>query len=79
MNSLIDEIQSLIDIVRSLKPNEEQEKPKKRTKRTKEVKCIPIHNHPIDTYYHGDCELCKTHGNILMDILPEINFEVLRI
>jgi hypothetical protein len=79
MNSIIDEIQSLIDIVRSLKPNEEQEKPKKRTKRMKEVKCIPIHNHSIDASYHGDCELCKTHGNILMEILPEIGFEVLRI
>lgn len=79
MNSIILEIQSLIDIVRSLKPSEDQEKPKKRAKRTKEVKCIPIHNHPIDASYHGDCELCKTHGNILTEVLPEIHFEVLRI
>lgn len=78
MNSIIDEIQSLIDTVRSLKPTTTIEKPTKKPKRVKEIKCIPIHNHQVDTGYHSDCELCKSHGNILMEILPEIQFEILR-
>jgi hypothetical protein len=78
MSSIIDEIQSLIDTVRALRPNDMIEKTKKRTKRIKEIKYIPIHNHQIDSSYHGDCELCKSHGNILMENLPDMQFEVLR-
>jgi hypothetical protein len=78
MSSIIDEIQSLIDAVRALRPVDMVEKPKKRMKRVKEIKCIPVHNHQIDTLYHSDCELCKSHGNILMKALPEMHFEVLR-
>lgn len=78
MNPIIEEIQSLIDAVRALRPTDIVEKPKKKVKRVKEVKCIPIHNHQLDTVYHADCELCKTHGNILMECLPEMQFEVLR-
>lgn len=65
MNAIIDEIESLIEIVRGLQPNKPVEEPKKRMKRIKTVKCIPIHNHSIDDQVHQDCELCRTHGNIL--------------
>jgi hypothetical protein len=65
MNAIIDEIESLIEIVRGLQPNKPVEEPKKRMKRVKPVKCIPVHNHSIDDQVHQDCELCRTHGNIL--------------
>ncbi len=66
MNDIIQEIESLITIVRGLQPNKVPEEPKKRVKRVKVVKVIPIHNHPIDDETHHDCELCRTHGNILV-------------
>jgi hypothetical protein len=49
MESIINEIESLIDIVRALHPTKAvEEEPKKRVKRVKEVKRIPIHNHSIE-------------------------------
>ena len=48
VDNIIQEIESLIDIVRGLHPTKVIEEPKKRVKRVNIVKCIPIHNHSID-------------------------------
>ncbi len=77
MESIINEIESLIDIVRALHPTKVVEEPKKRVKRVKEVKRIPIHNHSIDEMFHKDCELCRTHGNVFNMDLPDVCFEVM--
>lgn len=76
MDNIINEIESLIDIVRALHPTKvvEQE-PKKRAKVVKEVKRIPIHNHSIDEIFHQDCELCRTHGNVFDMNLLNVCFE----
>lgn len=68
MDDIIQEIESLISIVKGLQPNKIPEEPKKRIKRAKVVKCIPVHNHSIDDQIHQDCELCRTHGNIMVPI-----------
>ena len=76
METIINEIETLIDIVRGLHPTKVIEEPKKRIKRVKEVKRIPIHNHSIDEMFHKDCELCRTHGNVFSTDLPYICFEI---
>ena len=76
METIINEIETLIDIVRGLHPTKVIDEPKKRIKRVKEVKCIPIHNHSIDEMFHQDCELCRTHGNVFSTDLPYICFEI---
>lgn len=78
MDNIINEIESLIDIVRALHPTKVvEEEPKKRVKRVKEVKRIPIHNHSIDEVFHQDCELCRTHGNVFDINLLNVCFEVM--
>ena len=54
MDDIIQEIESLISIVKGLQPNKIPEEPKKRVKRVKLVKCIPVHNHSIDDQIHQD-------------------------
>ena len=77
MENIINEIESLIEIVRALQPTKVIEEPKKRLKRVKEVKRIPIHNHSIDEIFHRECGLCRTQGNVCMPAFPDTCFEIL--